>query len=221
MDALLIDEKSAVIVVNNDGKKRVILHGFHFISNREKALHTFDIGFHHFFWGPQKTEKLFRNHVPDLDLSQTHLHSLRVAQTKCKTKDEIKIVPSFSVFYDFSSPTGNKQLGEMLLNISDHFSANKIFGELQFEINELIGKHVTNICKDLLKNTNVKQLTDQNSSLMDDFLIKINTNVSSNTSDSHIKKELHLLESIKPLGHWKMLNIRVFLNNLWIQKDVR
>jgi len=221
LDTLLIDERSAVIVINNAGKKRVILHGFHFISNREKALHTFDIGFHHFFWGPQETEKLFGNHVPDLGLSQAHLHSLRVAQTKCKTKDEITVIPSFSIFFDFSSPMGKNQLGEMLLGISDHFSANKIFGELQFEINELIGKHVTNICKDLLKNANVKQLTDQNSSLIDDILIKINTKVSGDTSDSHIKKEHHPLESIKPLGYWEMLNIRVFLNNLWIEKDVR
>jgi DNA-binding ferritin-like protein (Dps family) len=221
LDALLVDEKSAVIVINNAGKKRVILHGFHFISNGEKALHTFDIGFHHFFWGPQETEKLFKNHIPDLDLSQAHLYSLRVAQTKCKTKDEITVVPSFSVFYDFSSPSEKNQLGEMLLDISDLFSANKIFGELQLEINELIGKHVTNICKDLLENTNAKQLTDQNSSLMDDILIKINTKVIGDTSDSRIKKEHRLLESIKPLGYWKMLNIRVFLNNLWIEKDVR
>lgn len=225
LDTLLVDEKSAVIVINNAGKKRVILHGFHFISNGEKVLHTFDIGFHHFFWGPQETEKLFRNHVPDLNLSQAHLHSLRVAQTKCKTKDEITVVPSFSVFYDFSSPTGKKHLGELLLDISNHFSTNKIFGELQLEINELIGKHVINILKDLLENTSVKQLTNQDSSLMDDILIKINktinTKVNGDTSDSHIKKELRLLESIKPLGQWEMLNIRVFLNNLWIEKDVQ
>lgn len=221
IDSLLIDEKSAVIVINNAGKKRVILHGFHFIRKDEKAIHTFDIGFHHFFWGPQKTEKLFRNHVPDLDLSQAHLHFLEVAKMKCKTKDEITIVPSFSIFYNFPSPTDKKHLEEMLLGISNHLSANKIFGELQFEINEIIGKHVTNICKDLLENTNGKQLSDQNSSLMDDILIKINTEVSGDTSDSHIKKEHHLLESIKPLGHWEMLNIKVFLNNLWVEKDVR
>jgi len=212
-------------VINNAGKKRAILHGFHFISNGEKVLHTFDIGFHHFFWGPQETEKLFRNHVPDLNLSQAHLHSLRVAQTKCKTKDKITVVPSFSVFYDFSYPTGEKHLGETLLGISDHFSSNKIFGELQFAINELIGKHVTNICIDLLNNTNVKQLTDQKSSLIDDITrkinTKINTKVSDGTSYSHTEEELRLLESIKPLGEWEMLKIRVFLNNLWIQKDVQ
>lgn len=224
LDALLIDEKSAVIMINNTGRKRVILPSYQFINNGEKALHTFDIGFHHFFWGPQETEDLFRNHTPYIDLSQAHLHSLRVAQTKCQTKDEITVIPSFSVFYGFSSPTGKKHLGEMLLNISDYFSANKIFGELQLEINKLIGEHITNICKDLLKNTSAKQLTDQNSSLMDEFLIKINTiiniKIGSDTSGAHTKKELHLLESIKPLGQWETLTIRVFLNNLWIQKDV-
>jgi len=224
LDALLIDEKSAVIMINNIGRKRVVLPGYRFINHGEKALHTFDIGFHHFFWGPQETEDLFRNHIP-IDLSQSHLQSLRVAQTKCQTKDEITVVPSFSVFYDFSSSIGKKHLGEMLINISDYFSINKIFGELQLEINKLIGERITNICKYLLKNTSVKQLTDQNSSLMDDILIKTNTiiniKIGGDTSDAHKKKGLHLLENINPLGQWEMLNIRVFLNNLWIQKDVR
>jgi len=228
LDALLIDEKSAVITINNASKKRVILSGYQFINNGEKALHTFDIGFHHFFWGPQEKENLYGNHIPDLDLSQAHMHSLRVTQTKCQIKDEITVVPSFSVFYDFSSPKGKRHLEKMLLDISDYFSTNKICGELQLEINKLIGEHVTNICKDLLENTSVKQITsptDHNSSFLDDFSIKINTIInmkaSNGTSDSHTKKELVLLESIKPLGQWEMLNIRVFLNDLWIQKDVR
>jgi len=226
LDALLIDEKSAVIVANNAGTKRVILPGYQFIKNGEKALHTFNIGFHHFFWGPRVTENLFRKKTLNLDLSQAHLHSLRVAQTKCQTKDEITVVPSFSIFYDFSSLAEKTCLRDMLLDISSYFSANKIYGELQLEMNKLIGGYVTNICKDLLANTNVEQLTsptDQNSSFTNDLLIKINALINTKfdgiTPNSHKKKEHYHLESIKPLSQWKLLNIRVFLNNFWIQKD--
>jgi predicted DNA-binding protein YlxM (UPF0122 family) len=227
LDILLIDENSVVIVINNVGKKRVFPPGYHFIKRGEQVLHTFDRGFHHFFWGPRETKNPNRNQIPDLDLNQTHLHSLRVAQTKWQTKDEITVIPLFSIFYDFSSLAGNKQLEEMSLNISDYFSANNINGELQIEIKNLIGEHVTNIWKVLLENTNTKQLispTDQISSFMDDILIKINTIIntktSKNTSDSHKLEEFNLLESFMPVKQWEPLNIRVFLNNIWVQKDV-
>jgi len=227
LGALLIDENSVVIVINNGGKKRVCSPGYQFINTGEQVLHTFDMGFHHFYWGPLETENPFNNHIPDLNLNQIHLRALRVAQTKCQTKDEISVVPSFSIFYDFSSLAGKKQLEEMSLNISNHFFASNINGELQIEINKLIGERVTKIWKVLLKKTNVKQIlspTDQNLSLMNMHLLSINTiintKIAGDTSDSHILKEFNKLGNIKPLEQWGALNIRVFLNNLWIQQEV-
>jgi len=227
LGALLIDENSVVIVINNGGKKRVCPPGYQFINTGEQVLHTFDIGFHHFYWGPLETENSFNNHISDLYLNQIHLRALRVAQTKCQTKDEISVVPSFSIFYDFSSLAGKKQLDEMSLNISNHFFANNINGELQIEINKLIGERVTKIWKVLLRKTNAKQIlspTDQNSSLMNIHLLSINTiintKITGDTSDSHILKEFNKLGNINPLEQWGALNIRVFLNNLWIQQEV-
>jgi len=227
LGALLIDEYSVVIVKNNAGKKRVFPPGYHFLKNGEQILHTFDLGFHHFVWGPLKTENPFRNHNPDFDLNQIHSHSLRAAQTKWQTKDEITVIPSFSIFYNFSFLTGKKQIEEMSLNISDYFSANKINGELQIEINKLIGECVANIWKVLLEKTNAKQIispTNQNSSLMERFLLNINTiinmKIGEDTSNSHILEDSNGLESVKPLEQWETLNIRVFLNNLWIQQEV-
>jgi len=226
LSALLIDENSVVIVINNAGKKRIIPPGYQFINNGEQVLHTFDLGFHHFFWGPLETENPFRNNIPNLDLNQIHLHSLRAAQTKWQTKDGITVVPSFSIFYDFSSPTSRKQMEEMSLNISDYFSVNKINGELQIEINNLIGKCVTNIWKVLLDTTNAEQIissTGQNSLLMEYLLFSINTIINTKTGedilDSHIIKESNQLESVKPLEQWETLNIRVFGNNFWIQQE--
>ena len=227
LGALLIDENSVVIMINNAGKKRIFPPGYQFIKNGEQILHTFDLGFHHFVWGPLKTENPFRNHTPELDLNQIHMYSLRAAQTKWQTKDEINVVPSFSIFYDFSSLTGKKQMEEMSLNISDYFSTNKINGELQIEINKLIGKCVTNIWKVLLEKTNSKQIissANQNSLLMENILLSINTiinmKIGEDTSNSHILKDSNRLESVKPLEQWETLNIRVFLNNLWIQQEV-
>jgi len=97
LGALLIDENSAVIVINNAGKKRIIPPGYQFIKNGEQVLHTFDLGVHHFLLGLMETENQFRNNIPDLDLNQIHLHSLRAAKTKWQTKDENIIVPSFSI----------------------------------------------------------------------------------------------------------------------------
>jgi hypothetical protein len=227
LGALLIDENSVVVVINNAGKKRVFSSDYHFIKNGEQVLHTFDLGSHHFFWGPQDTENPFRDHIPDLDLNQIHLHSLRVAQTKWLTKDEIAVVPSFSIFYNFSSFAGKKQLEEMSLNISDYFSAKKITGELQIEINKLFGECVTNIWKVLLEKTNANQIissTYQNSPLMDKFLMNINTIINTktteDTSDSYKFLESNRFERVKPLEHWETLNIRVFLKNLWIKQEV-
>ena len=227
LGALLIDENSVVIVINNAGKKRIFPPGYQFIKNGEQILHTFDLGFHHFVWGPLKTENPFKNHTPELDLNQLHLYSLRAAQTKWQTKDEINVVPSFSIFYDFSSLTGKKQMEEMSLNISDYFSTNKINGELQIEINKVIGECVTNIWKVLLEKTNSKQIissANQNSLLIENFLLNINTimnmKIGEDTSNSHILKDSNRLESVKPLEQWETLNIRVFLNNLWIQQEV-
>ena len=227
LGALLIDENSVVIVINNAGKKRIIPPGYQFIKNGEQVLHTFDLGFHHFFWGPLETDNPFRNNIPNLDLNQIHLQSLRAAQTKWQTKDEITVIPSFSIFYSFSSAVGIKQMEETLFNISDYFSANKTNGELQIEINKLIGERVTNIWKVLLEKTKTKQIippTDQYSLLMENFLLSINTIINTkpreDTSDSHISQGSNLLERVKPLEQWETLNIRVFLNNLWIQQEV-
>jgi len=214
-------------VINNAGKKRIFQPGFQFIKNGEQVLHTFDLGFHHFFWGPQETDNPFRKNVPDLDLNKIHLQSLRSAQTESQTKDEITVVPSFSIFYNFSSMARIKQVKEMSFNISDFFSANKINGELQNEINKLIGECVTNIWKVLLEKTNAKQIispTDQYSLLIENFLLRINTIINTklgeDTSDSHISQESNRLEIVKPLDQWETLNIRVYLNNLWIQQGV-
>jgi len=227
LGALLIDENSVVIVINNAGKKRIFPSGYQFIKNEEQVLHTFDLGFHHFVWGPLKTENPFRNHTPDLDLNKIHLHSLRAAQTKWQTKDEITIIPSFSIFYNFSSLASKKQMEDMSLNISDYFSANKINGELQIEINKVIGECVTNIWKVFLEKANANQIispTDQNLLLMDYFLLSINTiinkKIGEDTSNSHISKDSSRFKSVKPLEQWETLNIRVFLNNLWIQQGV-
>ncbi len=227
LDALLIDENSAVIVINDAGEKHVSPPGYQFIKIREQVLHTFDLGFHHFFWGPRENVNPFTYHNPNLDLNQTHLYSLNVAQTKCQTKDEITVVPSFSIFYNFSSLARKKQMEVMLLNVSDYFSANKINGELQIEINNLIGECVTNIWKVLVENTNTKRLifpTNQKSSLIDDFLLKINTTINTkiieNESYSRTLKVSNRLESVKPLEQWEALIIRVFLKSLWIQKDI-
>ena len=227
LGALLIDENSAVIVINNTGKKRILSPGYQFIKNGDQVLHTFDLGFHHFVWGPLETENPFRNYTPNLDLNQIHLHSLRAAQTKWQTKDEITVIPSFSIFYNFSSLTGEKQMEEMLLIISDYFSANKINGELQIEINKLIGECVTNIWRVLLEKINAKQiisLSNQNSSMMEYFLLRINTiinmKIGKDVSNSHILKDSNRLESVEPLEKWEPLNIWVFLNNLWIQQEV-
>lgn len=115
----------------------------------------------------------------------------------------------------------------MSLNISDYFSVNKINGELQIEINKLIGECVANIWKVLLEKTNAKQIispTNQNSSFMEYFLLNINTiinmKIGEDTSNSHILEDSNRLESVKPLEQWETLNIRVFLNNLWIQQEV-
>jgi len=227
LDALLIDENSAVIVINNERKKRVLSSGFQFINKGEQILHTFDLGFQHFFWGPQENENPFKYHIPDLNLNQIHLRSLRFAQTKYQTTYKITVIPSFSIFYGFSSLVGKKQMEEMLLNISNYFSSKKINGKLQIEINELIGKSVMNIWKVFLENTNAKQLispADQNLLLMDKFLTKINTIINTKTAqeilDPTMFNESNLLKSVKPLEQWKALNIRVFLNNIWIQQDV-
>jgi len=227
LGALLIEENSVVIAINNAGKKQIIQPGYQFIKNGGQVLHTFDFGFHHFFWGPLETDDPFRNNVPDLDLNQTHLQSLRAAQTKWQTKDEITVVPSFSIFYNFSSMARIKQVEEMLFNISDYFSAHKINGELQIEINKLIGESVTNIWKVLLEKTKSEQIispTDQYSLLIGNFILMINTILNTksgeDTSDSHISQEYNLLESVKPLELWETLNIKVFLKNLWIQQEV-
>ena len=227
LDALLVDENSVVIVINNAGKKRIIPPGYQFIKNGEQVLHTFDLGFHHFFWGPLETDNPFRNNIPNLDLNQIHSQSLRAAQTKWQSKDEITFVPSFSIFYNFSFAAGRKQVEEMLFNISDYFSANKIHGELQIEINKLIGGCVTDIWKVLLVKTNANQTispTDQYSLLMDNILLSLNTKINTkpgeDTSDPQISQGSNLIESVKPLEQWEPLNIRVFLNNLWIQQEV-
>ena len=116
---------------------------------------------------------------------------------------------------------------ETSLNISDYFSVNKINGELQIEINRLIGECVTNIWKVFLKKTNANQIIspqDQNLLLVEYFLSSINTIINmktgEDTSNSHILKDSNRLESVKPLELWETLNIRVFLNNLWIQQEV-
>jgi len=227
LGALLIDENSVVILINKAGKKRVCLPGFQFVKNGEQILHTFNLGFHHFFWGPAETENPFREHPSDLDFNQSHLHSLKINQTKWHTKDGAIVVPLFSIFYDFSFPADKSKIRERSLTISDYFSANNINGELQNEINKFIGERVTNIWKILLENTNTDQLTfstNLKSSLLDDLITEVNTRINTktaeDTSDTHKLNGSYRLDHIKHMKQWNMPNIKVYLIKIWVRKNI-
>lgn len=227
LGAVLNDEKSIVIVINNNGRKRVIPYGYQFIDKGEHVLHTFDLGFHHFFWGPMEIEDSQRSKIPDQDLNRTHLHSLKIAQTKFQTKDGITIIPSFSIFYNSYTNARGKLLEATALNISDYFSTHNINGELQTEINRIIGESATNSWKNLLNKSSSKEiltLTDQNSSLWYEIMLKINKIINNknsvSASHSHESEESDQYKSINPLDQWKMLITKVYLNDLWIQQGV-
>ena len=227
LDALLIGENSKVIVINNVGRKRVVPPGYQFINKKEQVLHTFDLLSHHFYWGPLKTLKSERNHIPDIDLNHAHLLTLKIAQTKWQTKNRITIIPLFSIFYNFSTNADEKQLDNLSLKISDYFSDRNTNGELQTEINQIIGVRVTHIWKTYLENSSSKEiltLTDHNSSLRKKLMVDINTiinkKITVGISGSDKFVEPNLLADINPLDHWELLNIKAFLNNLWIQQEV-
>ena len=48
----------------------------------------------------------------------------------------------------------------------------------------------------------------------------INKKITVGISESDKFDEPNLLADINPLDHWELLNIKAFLNNLWIQQEV-
>jgi hypothetical protein len=154
-----------------------------------------------------------------------HLRSMHSSQTLSKTKDGFTVIPTFSIHYNFSREQGLLETKDSLRELSNYFSANNIFGELDSPLKNLIGSSITSFWQVLLEQTNAAEiysLTEKNLSLAEEYIRQINTFLDSKTRLNILilpdGQNVKVPESIYYLKKLQLLNMRVYLESLWIEK---
>ena len=224
--SLLVDRTSAAIVINKKKEKRVLLPGFHFINHVEQVLHLININSNHFYWG-----LVDRKHPHTLSNSMTEpgrnqLHSTNSSQTLSKSKDGFRVIPTFSIYFNFSSEQNPHQTKDFLMELSDYFSAKNIIGELDPHFKNLIGTSVTSIWQILLEQTYAADLysrTEKTISLAEEYIGKINSFLDTKTRVNILNlpngQNVKIPESIYFLKKLQLIKIKVYLESLWIEKQ--
>lgn len=225
LGSILVDNTSAVIVINKKKERRVLLPGFHFINHGEQVLHLINLNSSHFYWGlvDQKHPHPLSNSMSEP--SRGNLRSMHSTKTLSKSKDGLTVIPTFSIHYNFSRQQESQAIKDTLKELSDYFSAINIIGELDSHLKNLIGSSITSIWQALLEQTNAADLyslTKKNLSLAEEFIRKINMYFDTKDRENILKspngQNARFPESTYFLKKIQLLNMGVYLESLWVDK---
>ncbi|MDO9545680.1 MAG: hypothetical protein Q7J07_02890 [Pelolinea sp.] len=213
------------MIINRKEEKRILLYGFHFIKRGEQVLHLINFNIHHFYLGSNDRKNPSTISTSDSVDARNHLHLLRSTQTSGRTKDGLTIVPRFSVYFNLLPDQDVQRTKDFLLDLSNIFSAQNIYGELHKHLEDLIGKSIISIWNTLIQETNTEELTtptEEGLPLVDEYIRKINIFLNENSTEDIFnlpnRQIVNLPEGVHFLKKWKLLNLKVFLDTLWIEQ---
>jgi hypothetical protein len=95
---ITVDQKSAVLLVNERKHKTFLFNGIHLLTNKPKIAGTFSLGFRSIHFGPDDQNSLAKQNAKE-SLIDYHTRIQLAEMTKTQLHSGAFIYPSFSVFY--------------------------------------------------------------------------------------------------------------------------
>ena len=137
-----IDQKSAVLIEDNNNQNSLLLHGIHVLRNNPKIIGSFYLGIHYIHIGPDDQNSLKPKNIQET-LTEYHSRINLAQQTKTRLLSGDFIYPSFSVFYRLDKRSQYNNDLEMFLNLTKLFKGkiSLLVTSRQFEsclVNEIL-----------------------------------------------------------------------------------
>lgn len=223
---LLLDNNSAAVTSLPDDDLQVLMPGFHHIKRDEHILLTFDLKRQDFIYGPQSGENPFELKRSGDNYTDFHARQLNARNVKSFSKEECEMYPSFHISYQLAlNPERDPQACKTLLSeVAKDLVRNNKNGEATPLINGLIGKQIITLWSTLVEEYAIQELFAKNGQGNINRIMEI-----INMSFSDPDKFVHIMTD-SPLKsqkradkvekfQWELLNIRIHLNDLWIQTE--
>jgi hypothetical protein len=218
--SLLIDDHTAIAVINKKREKRILLKGFHIIRPGEQVVHVINLNFHHFYYDPKDHSNTSIQSISRSENNKTQPSLIRNNQVSSKLRTSTKDVPRFSVYTNYKHNENNEKMKQALNRLSNYFSRHNISGELISHLENLIGESVFSIWE-TFTDKNVKDVTSSHweisQQIADKAILLINAYLNNSETNMPGFSENQLLffsEATDFLRKLDLINIRVFINDV-------
>lgn len=214
-----IHQDSAALVQKSDNDLRLLASGFNTIKKGEKIVLTFSQNMQYFNFGPMDSENPFNTRRSGESYTDFHARQLRAEKVKSQTKDGIVLFPSFRIFYQLVSPSGEIESDQWstLSRIGLQLRNTGLRGEARDHINEQIGRDICKIWNEQVSQLSLSDMfsTSGNhnlSGIMDSINRQFSNQASPDVSSFH--KKGNKFSSVT----WALPLIKIYLQDLSVQK---
>jgi len=193
---LCIDQKSAVLIVDQNNCVIPLFKGIHFIKRNQTIHHIVNLDMNLFHLGPLYDEDFpISSRAPGESLTNYHLRFRRFVETKTIIKDNQILYPSFQIVYKMKYLNDFDSLNKYLLVFADELMRRDFSVEIRPHIEKMISDVILR---------HWKQMTDQ---LDSDYIQKL-----IKSTPKMLNNQLNLIISKDSL--LKFFDVTIFLERI-------
>jgi len=158
ISTLLVDENTAVITKNANGKRCLLLGGLWTLRRKTAIFQVFDLRPAVFTYGPDSRRNPITQNQHQDNLRSGKTQQIGLERTRCVTSDGVELIPVLKIIYRIKHPSELEHNSRDWLALSAFLESAHVFGNVAHQIEDMIGAHIANHLKQSINTVSWDQI---------------------------------------------------------------